>query len=185
MSKTKTMRIAVIAAIMSLMLALSAWVALLPAHAANTTDTGNVDTGNVIRLGSPDEWKAGQIRIRLSQFVQCGDVNDGGEMDKEGYFPGIKNYVKLFDPTQTEAGKSGEQTASHVRTESNSNMLQIYFANGDEYYKDHKNWGLGTTLTIKSGFTFGKDGKTCNVTEDIVYTKTAEAQPNKARRNSP
>ncbi len=172
MSKTKTMRIAVIAAIMSLMLALSAWVALLPAHAANSTNTGNVDTGNEIRLGSlvtenvGDVAITGQARIRLSQFVQCGDAS--GDLSNTAQ---LAQLVTLVDPTQSD----GEQHPSHIRTEAySSGFLTFFFNNSAKHYQTASNWGVGSTLTIAEGFTFGKDGKTCNVTEPIVYTKTAE-----------
>lgn len=146
MSKTKTMRIAVIAAIMSLMLALSAWVALLPAHAAEEP----TQEENTFTLGKVSNFDNG-VHVAMNPFVYVagteGETPLAGEVGKEK--------VTIVSP---DGSKSTE--ATNFRYEGNNKSLKIYFldtgAAGTEGFVD-RSWargsGLekGTKLTLSSG----------------------------------
>lgn len=146
MSKTKTMRIAVIAAIMSLMLALSAWVALLPAHAAEEP----TQEENTFTLGKVSNFDNG-VHVAMNPFVYVagteGETPLAGEAGKEK--------VTIVSP---DGSKSTE--ATNFRYEGNNKSLKIYFLDtgtaGAEGFVD-RSWargsGLekGTKLTLSSG----------------------------------
>jgi hypothetical protein len=126
MSKTKTMRIAVIAAIMSLMLALSAWVALLPAHAAEEpTQEENTFT---LSTGSID----GQLFMPMSPFVYM--EGSEGESDTQGTEEERAFIVITYNDDTT-------SNPTHIRTEPKTGGLKLYgnFANVKK-------------ITVKKGF---------------------------------
>ena len=157
MSKTKTMRIAVIAAIMSLLLALATLAITVPARAAK--EAGANETLALGRAWIPAN--ADKLRIELTPFAHVGadgtgetDIANSGEM-KSKIFLTVPEVANSINP-------------SHIRTEPAYNALLLYFNDTD--YANINTVPVDTSLTIKAGFGYtANDGKTYETQEDVTY----------------
>lgn len=138
MGKTKTLKVALIAAIASLLLALSVFMAAAPARAAEGAEPAPAE--NTFTLGAATA-SGNSIVMKMTPFVYV-HASEGEDNDTFLSANNGKVVMTLPDGTTT-------ATPSNLRFEGNAKGLKLYF--GANF--NPGTVASGTTLTLKAGLT--------------------------------